>query len=246
LEALRTEAAGIIDANAIGEDSEKWDTKEMSETVATLHPVLRERYSPEVFAKFPDKDTAKQELADFLVEFYETKCGEEDAKVVAQAERVVTLQSVDTHWMDHIDDMSHLREQVAFSGYAQRDPLIEYKDQGFRRFRQLIAAIDSTIVRTLLQANFAQFAPRIFLQEAQDMLDNLQTNEDAIESGIGHGVGKGQGLGQGQGGQNPIVMNADDYKAAGTTQRISDKVGRNDPCPCGSGKKYKKCHGGNG
>lgn len=238
VESLINEAHAIVDNNATTEDSEHWDTKEMSETVATLHPILREKFTQEKFVSFRSKDEAKQELANFLVNFYEAKCEDHDPNIVAQAERVITLQSIDTHWMDHIDDMSHLREQVAFSGYAQRDPLIEYKDQGFRKFRQLLAEIENTIIRLLLQAEFTQFAPRAILQEAQDALDELQTNEDAISAGIGHGV-----RGGGKQSSNPIVMTEEDHQAAGTAPRSADKVGRNDPCPCGSGKKYKKCHG---
>ena len=240
LEALEHEAKAIIESNSTGDDSELWDVKEMSETVAVLHPVLREKFTEEKFRSYKDRSSAIEELGQFLVAFYETKCEEEDDSVVAQAERVVTLQSIDTHWMDHIDEMSHLREQVAFSGYAQRDPLIEYKDQGFRRFQQLLVAIESTIIRTLLQANFAQFAPRVFQEETQEMLDNLQTNEDALEGGLGQGVGR---RASNASSNNPIVMNADDHKAVGTQPRKVESVGRNDPCPCGSGKKYKKCHG---
>ncbi len=239
LDALRQEAVAIIDSHAQVDDSEHWDTKEMSETVAALHPVLREKFTPETFEKFPDRETAKKELGEFLVHFFEAKCEEEDKDIVARAERVITLQSIDTRWMDHIDDMSHLREQVAFAGFAQRDPLIEYKDQGFQRFQQLLSSVENTIIRMLLQADFKQFAPREFLLEAQDALDQLQTNEDVIEEGLGHGVGKGGKKGS----QNPIVMNADDHASAGSAPLSADKIGRNDPCPCGSGKKYKKCHG---
>lgn len=243
LVALRNEGASIVAAHGRGDDSERWDTKEMSETVAALHPVLREKFTPEAFEAFKDLDSAKEELGAFLVDFYEAKCEEEDASIVARAERVITLQSIDTRWMAHIDDMSHLREQVAFAGFAQRDPLIEYKDQGFRRFQQLLATIESTIIRMLLQADFNQFAPRAFLQEAQDALGGLQTNEDVIEEGLGHGVGQVDNGKRKVDSANPIVMNADDHKAAGTTPLNVDKIGRNDPCPCGSGKKYKKCHG---
>ncbi|MDA0376418.1 MAG: preprotein translocase subunit SecA [bacterium] len=244
LDSLRNEGAAIVESHSSGDDAEGWDTKEMSETVGALHPILRQKFTSEVFEAFQDRDTAKKELGEFLVNFYESKCEEEDAEIVARAERVITLQSIDTRWMDHIDDMSHLREQVAFAGFAQRDPLIEYKDQGFRRFQQLLATIESTIIRMLLQADFNQFAPRAFLQEAQDALGGLQTNEDVIEEGLGHGVkGTGNQEIRKSGNQNPIVMNADDHKAAGTTPLNVDKIGRNDPCPCGSGKKYKKCHG---
>ena len=106
-----------------------------------------------------DREELRTTIKDLLLKYYETKCKEFEPVAVSQAERVVTLRSIDTHWMDHIDEMSHLREQVAFSGYAQRDPLIEYKDQGFRKFEQLLVAIDSSIVRTLLQIDFMQKSP---------------------------------------------------------------------------------------
>ena len=245
LDALRAEAVAIVDLHASGDNAELWDSKEMSETVATLHPVLSQKFTPGVFAAYHDRETAKKDLGEFLVKFYETKCEEEDGFVVAQAERVITLQSIDTHWMDHIDNMSHLREQVAFAGYAQRDPLIEYKDQGFRRFQELLAEIENTIVRTLLQADFTQFAPQSMEQRAEETLDGLQTNESQIEEGLGHGVGNEKRKVDSGKSVNPIVMNATDqqFVASNPNSNPSPKVGRNDPCPCGSGKKYKKCHG---
>jgi len=247
LVALRNEGASIVAAHGRGDDSERWDTKEMSETVAALHPVLREKFTPEAFEAFKDLDSAKEALSAFLVDFYEAKCEEEDASIVAPAERVITLQSIDTRWMAHIDDMSHLREQVAFAGFAQRDPLIEYKDQGFRRFQQLLATIESTIIRMLLQADFNQFAPRAFLQEAQNALDDVETNVDQIAAGLGHGVEQVERGKWKVDSANPIVMNADDQsfvsQRGSSGPHSADKIGRNDPCPCGSGKKYKKCHG---
>ena len=190
-----------------------------------------------------------QTLQNLICAFYEEKCKEYDSDVVSQAERVITLQSIDTHWMDHIDDMSHLREQVAFAGYAQRDPLIEYKDQGFRKFKQLLAAIDSTIVRTLLQIDFNEFAPQAVLDSALEELGDLQTNEESIEGALTQtGVG-----GRAPAQANPAVMQdpdasvaeevAEAVSAPKSQERSTQKVGRNDPCPCGSGRKYKKCHG---
>ena len=119
--------------------------------------------------------------------------------------------------------MAHLREQVAFSGYAQRDPLIEYQDQGFRLFQKLLSTIAQVTVRTLLMIDFSQFmAPPPVKEEPQ----NLQTNAAEIEGGLESlGVSKRE-------------------KDAPAKKRLSSSsIGRNDPCPCGSGKKYKKCHG---
>lgn len=241
LTALKKEAQLIVTVHASEDDYEKWNLKEIRENLAALHSELAAPLTDERVAKFKDSEELKVFLEDLLVKFYEDKCAKEQPELVAQAERVVTLRTIDTHWMDHIDDMSHLREQVAFAGYAQRDPLIEYKDQGFRRFAQLIVTIDSVIVRTLLQAEFKDFAPRIVLQQAEKELENIQTNDAQIEEVLG---GRASGVGGGEG-QNPAVMRqpGGPKRTSSAAPRHVEKVGRNDPCPCGSGKKYKKCHG---
>ncbi|PIR48969.1 preprotein translocase subunit SecA [Candidatus Peregrinibacteria bacterium CG10_big_fil_rev_8_21_14_0_10_55_24] len=242
LQVLRGEAQTMAHVHAQSVDPDEWNAKEIHEILVALHPQVA--LPEERVRAFGGTDELVQGLQDLLTSFYEEKCRAFDVQVVAQAERVVTLRAIDTHWMDHIDDMAHLREQVAFSGYAQRDPLIEYKDQGFRRFRQLLTTIDSSIVRTLLQIDFAQFAPRALLEQAQEELENLQTNEDAISSELTQTGVQG---GQVQEGQNALVMRRPNAsKATGASNqapRHIAHVGRNDPCPCGSGKKYKKCHG---
>ncbi len=239
---IENEATSITTAQASSNDPEKWDTKEIEECVATLHPGFKDLVNQESLSQFNDKDKLAESLKRLLLEFYGKKCEEYDEKAVAQAERVVTLQSIDTHWMDHIDDMAHLREQVSFAGYAQRDPLIEYKDQGFRRFQQLLSNIESSIVRTLMQIEFAQFTPRAIVD-----LEGLQTNEDQIEAELTQ-TGVGDTVKNAPKSESPIVMQPGDSPDQNQPQqaqpRVVAKVGRNDPCPCGSGKKYKRCCGG--
>jgi preprotein translocase subunit SecA len=234
--AIRKEAEALVTVHASSDDPERWNTNEIIETMAALHPAMRSEVSAEILARLQSASALQSHLENALVSFYEKKCADNDASTVAQAERVITLRSIDTHWMDHIDAMSHLREQVAFSGYAQRDPLIEYKDQGFKRFQQLLVAIDNTIVRTLLQIDFRQFAPQAILAEEQRQLENVQTNEADIVAELSDtGVTREGALIE-----NPSALRAP-IKAQ--PQLMADKAGRNDPCPCGSGKKYKKCHG---
>jgi len=240
----------MVDVHALGSDPEKWDTKEISQILGALHPQLVEFLPGSKLKEFNDREKMRASIKDLLLKFYDAKCKEFGEEAVRQAERVVTLRSIDTHWMDHIDEMSHLREQVAFSGYAQRDPLIEYKDQGFRKFEQLLAAIDSSIVRTLLQIDFAQFTPQVFLDRAQEEISDLQTNEDQIESELTEtGVTRGQNVNVMADSAGPPRPGDDvetRQRRVYTEQapRQIEKVGRNDPCPCGSGKKYKKCCGG--
>ena len=238
LKALRKEASAIAALHAPTRDVDEWNIDAMSDTFGALHPALKTEMSPEAIRGTRDPDTLKDVAEAAIVRVYEGKCAEQPADVVARAERVVVLRSIDTHWMDHIDAMAHLREQVAFSGYAQRDPLIEYQDRAFRMFQELLQTIDSTIVRTLLGIDFGQFAPQRVIQEAERDLSGLQTNEDEIEGEL-----EKTGVGRPSLDGSAVLKNAQRRHAPVQKPIEAAKVGRNDPCPCGSGKKYKKCHG---
>jgi preprotein translocase subunit SecA len=141
---------------------------------------------------------------------------------------------------------------VAFSGYAQRDPLIEYQDQGFRRFQALINTIDSTIVRTLLQSEFSAFAPQAMVTfDEEEREAELATNAADIEGALtetGVKLQQQQAAASPQGIPSALLNPAaqrPSRPASTPQQRNVQQVGRNDVCPCGSGKKYKKCHGKN-
>ena len=127
-------------------------------------------------------------------------------------ERIVMLQTIDGLWKDHLLSMDHLKEGIGLRGYAQQNPLIVYKKEGFEMFQDLIDRIKEETINILF---------RIQLAEPQEMSD-LQKKQDRelVFSGSGSG---------GENRKEPA--------------RRDRKVGRNDPCPCGSGKKYKKCHG---
>ena len=244
---LKKEADAIVSLHAPKLDSNEWDFKEMYEAIAAIHEPFRDTATEAKLKSFQDRELLQAFLRDLFLKYYEDKCAKADTATVNRAETVITLRSIDQHWMDHIDDMSHLREQVAFAGYAQRDPLIEYQDQGFRRFQQLLTNIQSTIVRMLLQAQFADFEPRVIAElEEEDEFEDAMTNEDQIEAELTEtGVSKSIAP---QGAQRSVLeMQPGDtpHRAPPSKPQPSkvSHVGRNDPCPCGSGKKYKKCHG---
>jgi preprotein translocase subunit SecA len=244
LAAIEHEANAIAFSISLGVDPDEWDVSKIVEALTALHPDLAKIFTEAALKKTGSQEDMGTWIGDTLTKLYEEKCAKSN-NLFVPAERVVVLRAIDTHWMDHIDDMAHLREQVAFSGYAQRDPVIEYQDQAFRRFQTLLANIDSEIVRTLLQIDFAQFAPRVILQQAEDELKGIATNEAQIESELDRtGVGQRDLLQNDNSGS--ALQQAIRIKApAQNNQPASSepKVGRNDPCPCGSGKKYKKCHG---
>ncbi|MPM19956.1 Protein translocase subunit SecA [bioreactor metagenome] len=156
------------------------------------------------------------DLADMLTQrafaLYEAKEAALGAPLMRELERVVMLRVVDEFWMDHIDAMTELRQGVGLRAYAQTDPIVEYKREGYEMFEGMIGAIREETVR------------RVFLAQIkrQEDVQRERVAKVTSESGADDGSLKRQ----------PVK------KAAG-------KVGRNDPCPCGSGKKYKKCCGAN-
>ncbi len=154
-------------------------------------------------------DAAQMEarISDMLHKSYEKKEAQYGSAVMRELERVITLRVVDEYWMDHIDAMDDLRQGIRLRAYAQTDPVIEYKREGFDMFEAMTNAIKEEIVR------------RVFLVR-------LRTNEEVKRERVAKITSEG-------GGGDKTV------KRQPVVKKI--KVGPNDPCPCGSGKKYKKC-----
>ena len=226
---MRREVAALATEHIHGPDADTWTLPALLDALRALHPDLHRGFSEADLRTYDDAEAVAALLSDGIAALYERKCREFSPEIGDRAERIIVLQAIDTHWMEHIDAMAHLREQVAFSGFAQRDPLIEYQDQGFRMFQRLILTIATTTVRTLLQADFRQFETPVAVVAAPD---NLQTNDAEIESAL-------QTLGASDGTKPPEKRTIH----LGAPRTPSALPGRNDPCPCGSGKKYKKCHG---
>ncbi len=227
LQAFDKEAGICVSAVTSADDPDEWDIPSLSQSLSLLHPEVTALLPVQALRLFRDAEKLTQAVAKAIRSYYQEKISAYPPEVTARAEQVIILKSIDTHWMDHIDTMAHLREQVAFAGFAQRDPLIEYQDQAFQLFRTLLLSIDSTMVRALLQTDFNQFAtPSVVLSTEPE---SLETNQSQIEGAL-------------------LTLGAEDETRAMRRETrkplvSGDRIGRNDPCPCGSGKKYKKCHG---
>jgi preprotein translocase subunit SecA len=169
--------------------------------------------------------------------------------LLRRVERDVMLQIVDTQWKDHLYSLDHLKEGIGLRGYGQRDPLVEYKKESFALFQDMKARIEEEIVRYLfwlrpvLNEQSAQL-PRPGTRRATPITMNNPAAE-AVPAFAGAGrAAVPASAGQapfGGGAPRPARTGGDDVVK--TVRREEPKVGRNDPCPCGSGKKYKKCHG---
>ena len=178
------------------------DVSEILESVNQnlLHDPLEIRELDEL-----DADSLTQTIHEEVVKEYEEKIKEIPEEIRDEFEKAVSLKVIDTHWMDHINEMSLLREGIHLRGYAQENPLRAYTAEGYEMFDSLLDTIDIDITRFLLHAEVRQNTER----------------EQVI---------KGKAV-------------EDPNKVKKQQPKRTSKIGRNDPCPCGSGKKYKHCCG---
>lgn len=146
----------------------------------------------------------------YTEEDYEKKEKELGEENMRQAEKIISLRAIDSLWVEHLENMEYLRDSVGLRAYGQQDPLVEYKNEGHRMFRELLDKIEeltaNSIMRVQIATQQARSVPqrRVFSNGPLGIADNSKVDSSPM---------------------------------------ASVKVGRNDPCPCGSGKKYKRCHG---
>ena len=165
-----------------------------------------------------------------------------------ELERFVILQVVDTRWREHLENMDYLREGVHLRAMAQKDPLVEYTSEGHSMFEELNAAIREEVVFTLFHAELApEEAELLAMQDGQGNGAALEYQHQSL---AGADAIAAAGMAGGELGGSVSTAGATMAPAMGgsviTGQRVvadKEKTGRNDPCWCGSGKKFKKCHG---
>ncbi|MGD9089150.1 MAG: preprotein translocase subunit SecA [Desulfobacterales bacterium] len=206
------EKAEEIAADALGENavSEQWDLKSIRDAVFKQFNFYLNLDSEEALEDLDEASLAELifEAAHTLYEQREAAIGPEDFR---QLERVVMLQTVDNLWKDHLLSMDHLKEGIGLRGYAQQNPLLVYKKEGFEMFNEMIARVKEETLGILF---------RIQIEEPKKIDDLRAPKEQKLSFSGGEGPAKPK-----------------------PAQRKTKKVGRNAPCPCGSGKKYKKCCG---
>jgi preprotein translocase subunit SecA len=177
---------------------------------------------------------------------YEAKEGLIPAEILRRVERDIMLQIVDAQWKDHLYSLDHLKEGIGLRGYGQRDPLVEYKKESFALFQAMKDRIEEEMVRYLWRltpvmgddptgAPVRQPPPR---RPQQMTMQAQQAPAPSPFGAFGGGGGSASAVAEPP---KPARTGGDD--AIKQVRRDEPKVGRNDPCPCGSGKKYKKCHG---
>ena len=170
-------------------------------------------------------DLTEEEIGDRVREAalanYKVKDELAGGEVVRQFERAIMLQSVDTHWREHLASLDHLRQGIHLRGYAQKNPKQEYKREAFELFEAMLNAIKADVVKVMMNVQVKSQQDVAAFEEAP-AVSNVQYQHAGYDEALAQPAEETPA--------QPFV-------------RAGEKVGRNDPCPCGSGKKYKQCHG---
>lgn len=184
------------------------------------------KIDPAEFEKL-GKDGLKNKLFDAAKEFYRRKEEMLSSELMARLERYAMLSVIDQKWKEHLREMDDLKEGIGLRAYGQKDPLVEYKGESFKLFVTLLEEIRNDVVS--FSFKFFPHAPAEVQQQRRQPASRI-TESKQVTTNIGL-----------QAGQRQVAS----PQHAGKVQpvRVMEKVGRNDPCPCGSGKKYKQCHG---
>ena len=206
--------AGIVQDRIPSED---WDWQAFDEQVAELFNVVLDWDKAD--RQDLDFETLEDKLRAEVDNAYRAQEERNGVEQMRQLERMILLQMVDTHWKEHLLNMDHLKEGIGLRGYGQKNPLDEYKKEGFNLFLSMVETVKQQTVGTLMRVQIVQDDEVARLEEEQ-----RRQRDQELEMAKAAGAGT-------------------EEQAPKTVRRQDQKVGRNAPCPCGSGKKYKKCCG---
>jgi preprotein translocase subunit SecA len=231
-----------VDAHA-GGYSEEWDWDGMWIALSSIYPIRIPQ------AEYEGAGTPRDELLEIIYgdasEYYEEREREWGPELARNLERWVTLQVTDTRWREHLDNMDYMRQGIGLRGYAQKDPLVEYRTEGQMMFDEMSFLIKQEVVRVLMHAE-------VEVEHHEDGEGGTGGNVGILPPPPGpHGgytyehadAATLEALAAGAG---PQTDEPQELSMPVVEQRVVDpekNVGRNDPCWCGSGKKYKRCHG---
>jgi len=187
-----------------------------------------------------DADQVGEKIYNEAVDLYEEKEKRFGPDLTRNIERVLLLQTIDVLWKDHLLNMDHLREGIGLRGYAQKDPIVEYKREGYAMFEAMMLQFSEDSLEKLFHVQVEERRPPV-LQAPRRIQPMVMGRGTGVPSAAG-AQPLGAAAASGPAGR-PAFGQASTDKPTGSVRREMEKVGRNDPCPCGSGKKYKKCHG---
>ena len=177
-----------------------------------------------------EENALRERIVESAHKAYSDKVSQVDAPAMRQYERGLMLQSIDTHWREHLSMLDHLRQGIHLRSYAQKNPTQEYKREAFELFSLLLDTIKAEVTKTLMMVRIRS-AEELQAVEEHEAPQNVQYQHADFSEAVAAEA-------------DPALATADAHEPkAQPFTRSGEKVGRNDPCPCGSGKKYKQCHG---
>jgi len=203
-----------------GASPDDWDIENYKVQIQTIYALDPEAEGVDFSSLSSD------EISDLIWDRLKTKYAEKEKQIGDEAmrtyERIIMLNIIDAQWKDHLLALDHLKQGIGLVGYGQKDPLVEYKKESFDLFQAMLDRIDTTTIRSLFNLQVV----------SEQQPAELQRRRAARRSSMNF-TGPNQGA----------AAAGEEAGKIKTVVRDQPKVGRNDPCPCGSGKKYKKCHG---
>jgi preprotein translocase subunit SecA len=234
-EMVEREIERVVQFHTAAEDRKEWNVKEILEVMHTIFPLPSDAADKMAACMKPgsgdrmDDAEIRTKMIEYLAEgaraAWEGLAKRfNDIGALTQIARGILLRSIDTLWVEHLDAMDHLRAGIGLRSYGQRDPLVEYKREAFRMYNELLALIDRQVVYAVFKIGFAAQAnqPASLLDRRGLMVSAPAKTSDELRA------------------QQAAVA---DGKAPAQQIITGEKLGRNDLCHCGSGKKFKKCHG---
>jgi len=187
-------------------------------------------FSPEeILSDGATPEDVGEKIFSKVVEVYDAKRKRYGDDIMNRIEKFLVLQNLDSLWKDHLLQMDHLKEGIGLRGYAQRDPLVEYKREGYSLFTQTMNQLSADIVGKMMRVEIKQ-------EEEKEAAASLEPTQAKQPMAMGHGDFSAFAKG-------PAAGRVAQAGSSGVVQRRVQKVGRNEPCSCGSGKKFKKCCG---
>ncbi|TMQ69871.1 MAG: preprotein translocase subunit SecA [Candidatus Eisenbacteria bacterium] len=226
-EAVRDRVAKVTGGESTHRD--EWNFKTLSDELSFLlmRPVSPADLETTDYAELEEKVVAVAESA------YRGREAEFGAPVLRDLERHLYLYTLDEHWRDHLYELDHLKGGIGLRAYGQRDPLIEYKKEAFNLFDTLLREVHEDFVQRLFRV---QLVPEAMAEVERRPAPRRTVEQHAAAEAFG------SSLQPASGGDGDEARASRPTPAAAPKVRTAPRVGRNDPCPCGSGKKYKKCH----
>ena len=224
---------GIIDPVVMeSKYPEEWDMKRITDGLEQITPNFRGRFVPdEEYMRSVDEEKLKDDIKQIFEDMYAEKEAEIGSEQMREVERMILLRVVDNRWMDHIDAMDQLKDGIGLRGIGQQDPAVAYAQEGFAMFDEMVADIREETVKFCYNVTVTTKTERRNVVSGRTSAAKEEYKDDTSAQQRG-------------GGSMPAAApKAEKTGKQETIRRDMPKVGRNDPCPCGSGKKYKNCCG---